>query len=79
MTDELRYTQERAHRPGQAALWDRGKARAGLSRPAFRTRSAVRPGKPVPSGGLTFLVCKMGNSYPTVLCLTFYKSNTKRL
>lgn len=41
MTDELRYTQERAHRPGQAALWDRGKAGAGLSRPAFRTRSAA--------------------------------------
>ena len=43
MTDELRYTQERAHRTGQAALWDRGKAGARLSRPAFRTRSAAHP------------------------------------
>ena len=41
MTDELRSMQERAHRPGQAALWDQGKARAGPSRPAFRARSAA--------------------------------------
>lgn len=80
MTNELRSTQARAQARAGTAVGP-GKAGAGPSRPAFRTRSVAHklfdPASLYLPEASHFLSVK----WVTVVlqCLAFYKSNTKRL